>query len=80
MWIHSGDQAVIENKTFEVVAISGLYSASQVTISLKNLETQEVITMPYVSEFMRKYEAGEIKVNLLTKKVKITFNSSKVAA
>lgn len=70
MWIHSGDQLANKNKEIlEVVEISGLYAAAScMTISLKNITTNEVFEMNYHSEFYPKIEKKDLVPVKLSKK------------
>jgi hypothetical protein len=63
MWIQSGDTITNKkNEILEVVAINGLYSsASNITIELKNLHTQENVVMNYMNEFYPQINSQELK-------------------
>jgi len=61
MWIQSGDQVKKNEQVLTITDISGLYSvASNVTIHLKNEETGEKISMPYLAEFYPQYQDQKI--------------------
>lgn len=79
MWINTGDTVETNQEVLEVVKIEGLYSvASNVAIYLKNSKGEE-IKMPYLSEFMRKVDSGEIKALKVKPKACYGSDSQKVA-